>query len=565
MVPAPTFLPRLADMRKHDFLNFRRDLRTDGVMLLKVMTAMDLPTLQEALIVCDLRGGAQMIKLTEISSMSDEEKRNSELLEDIKTLIADPKMFKVVENVVDLVRLGERIFHRIDVEEFVPLDTWHNPLGRGFLPGVQYEYPQRYQALTLGFRGDRHPGWYWTDHHQEQLSDDQARLSYAVTSSLIGLTLDGIVYRLYGHEWERRPAAQLGETLQELVEEEVLLYLETKQLEAVGLTDTGKEKDEVERSKKKLRFAIFQGVTLAESLPFGFCREVEVAQMHDHPSRVLLPQRQYIQDIIDWEESLEFLHIVPAVPMTLDTVWEFHEPKRGCLKKYDPASIKIDRYASQQDPDEMDRGRIRFPNLYTQLGRTSNRTMSPPPRPDDPDGLREENRRRRQGLRPMGPPCKPGKPENRPFIRNLDWERVLPDDLVCPFLDEGSNSRRRKNTDSAEQPNKKTKTDAEQRETSGASANLNGSVAPRDSATREGAARFDDHAAFDMQDGDHVPRGGARGGPRGGRRGNGREGGRGRGRGGGRSHGRPYIPRGSRGGQGHRGRGHGRYRGYARW
>ena len=141
-------------------------------------------------------------------------------------------------------------------------------------------------------------------------------------------------------------------------------------------------------------------------------------------------QRQHIYDIYEWEESLHYLHLVPAAPF----MWRFREPGKGILKPFKMEDILIHKYGTIQDPDMMDRGRIRFPELCTAVRTSLTRTPSPPPRPDDPDGIRDENKRRRLGKRPMGPPCRPGVPENQSFERDLDWERILPDkdDPVYP-------------------------------------------------------------------------------------------------------------------------------------
>ena len=102
---------------------------------------------------------------------------------------------------------------------------------------------------------------------------------------------------------------------------------------------------------------------------------------------------------------------------------------------------------SHYDADAADRGRIRFPELSTGIRHGTSRTASPPPRPDDPDQLREENKRRRQGLRPMGPPCKPGVPENRGFRRNFDWERLLPEVIDKPTWETEALKRNRSGAD----------------------------------------------------------------------------------------------------------------------
>ena len=127
----------------------------------------------------------------------------------------------------------------------------------------------------------------------------------------------------------------------------------------------------------------------------------------DGGGRVLTPQRRFIYDIIEWEEALEWVHVVPAIPLIIDDSWTLPAPGKSHLKDFDKTQIRYD-VNHVSDPNTLDRGRLRFPNLNVREYTSSSRTASPPPRPDDPNKLREENRRRRLGLRTQGPPCKEG-------------------------------------------------------------------------------------------------------------------------------------------------------------
>ena len=161
------------------------------------------------------------------------------------------------------------------------------------------EYPQRYAALTLAFKGERHSGWRWGfGQDSEVLSRGQVRLGYAITSSLISLTMDGIVNRMFGHHYEQRQIGRLGESMIDIMQEEVLLYLEARQLAAVDLKDGEDGKEEVTNTEpRKLRFMVFEGVRLAESLLFEHCREDEVGHIHDKSSRILTQRHHHIQSI----------------------------------------------------------------------------------------------------------------------------------------------------------------------------------------------------------------------------------------------------------------------------
>ena len=207
----------------------------------------------------------------------------------------------------------------------------------------------------------------------------------------------------------------------------------------------------------------------------------------------MIPRRRFIQDIYVWEEALDQLHIVPAAPIVQDEVWVFREPGKPAIKPFKMGDIKIHRYAVLQDPDVEDRGRIRFPNLCTKFRVGTNRTASPPPRPDDPDGLREENRRRRQNLRPMGPPCHPGIPESHDFQRDLDWEMKLPDDDGRPYLGGVAKGEKRWAKPTEEQLNKKPKTrnmeEGSSHSGTSMSSTVNQSEEEQERRTREEAGR----------------------------------------------------------------------------
>ena len=397
------------------------------------MTAVDVQALQEGLVIVNLKGETQLVNLTELTKMTDDERKNDELVRDLGTLLLDPKTLKIVNGMEDLMRFAQRVHFSLETDGFVALRNWHPDLGDHFMNTVKREYPQRYETLTLGFRGERHSGWRWGN-DPEVLNDEQLRLMYALSTSLVSLTLDGIMERTYGQPVEQLPPHRLGECVNEILQEENLLYFEGHKLQGLEIsksTDKENEDKRAEPSGKKVRFPIIRGATTLESLAFGMQRKTGKAHLLDKTSPVMIPRRHHVNDLVEWEESLELLHVVPAMPL----VWEkvtMPEAGRSILKKTEAKEMRFDRNYTP-DPDLHDRGHIRFPNLNTSKRIGVSRTASPPPRPDDPDKLREENRRRRRGLRPMGPPCKPGVPEDEGFVRGYDWERSLPDDAGLPF------------------------------------------------------------------------------------------------------------------------------------
>ena len=72
-----------------------------------------------------------------------------------------------------------------------------------------------------------------------------------------------------------------------------MLFLEAHRLEAVEIDSEGGEKEEVQPRKENLRFVIFNGVRIAESLPGAYSQETEVWHIHNHSGKVLQPTRKH--------------------------------------------------------------------------------------------------------------------------------------------------------------------------------------------------------------------------------------------------------------------------------
>ena len=126
-----------------------------------MLTLIDEPTLPEALLMTDLAGNTQLLNLIEINLMSDDEKRTDEHLLDLKTLFEDPKTVKIVENVAEIIKLGERMCNPLAAESFVTIEEWNPKIRTGFLPTVKYEFLSKYERLVSTFQGKSNPGWKW--------------------------------------------------------------------------------------------------------------------------------------------------------------------------------------------------------------------------------------------------------------------------------------------------------------------------------------------------------------------------------------------------------------------
>ena len=88
-IPETLYVSRLAGLRELPFLEFRRSLIEDRVLLCKVIPSPTITLLQEALLLCNLSGQAALIDLTELSKMTDDQQKNHPFLLDVKGLLLD--------------------------------------------------------------------------------------------------------------------------------------------------------------------------------------------------------------------------------------------------------------------------------------------------------------------------------------------------------------------------------------------------------------------------------------------------------------------------------------------
>ena len=108
--------------------------------------------------------------------------------------------------------------------------------------------------------------------------------------------------------------------------------------------------------------------------------------LHDHPSPEMLPLQRFVTDTVMWEESLPYVIVTAKMPRN-ENEDALPSPPRGILKPYHKRLIRYDVMGYDPDPDNRDRGRLRFPDLRTDVRRSKGRTASPPLRLDDPDGI----------------------------------------------------------------------------------------------------------------------------------------------------------------------------------
>ena len=349
---------QLEDMRKERFLAFRKGLSEDGVLLIKILTAIDVPGLQQGIFLGDLRGNYQVVNLSEISTFTDEERRDEDgVLYDIRTLLVNPRYLRIVENVGDLVKFAERIFLKLDPEQVTPLYAWHPRMGRDLWGAIRYEFPHLCENLTRAFKGTTHPGWRWDlSEDPEVMSVEQARLSFAISASMTGMALDGIAGLMTNTVWEKDDQSKLGENVEEAFTEESV-----EAMGRLGNLEIGSQENSEKfvRETKHVKFRVHRGICVAESLPFGLTRVIEDRALEEGSKREMKAEQHFIRDLVAWEEALDNVQVVPALPMIQDPELKLPEPKGSCLRQGRKTELRYD-LGYIADPDISDRGRIRF-------------------------------------------------------------------------------------------------------------------------------------------------------------------------------------------------------------
>ena len=432
-VPAMTYVHQLEEIRGDEFLTFRRSLVTDRVLIIKVITSSLVPLLQEALFLCNLSGDSAVVDLTEVSAMSADRRREDVYLLDIKAILMDENSLKVVDKIEDLINFGKRVHAPMKEEDYQELKHWHPDLPDEYCATTRYEFPGRFKKLVAPFRVSENT-WNWNWNLKESprgLGAEQGRLLYALKSSLIGLTLDGVILRTFAEPIEKFPRDQLAFRLKEVLTEELLEYLEDNKSTTMDTTEAAELPAE---TGKTVRFPEINGVEVATSLAFGMIQRRNCrTNIEEKFSNVLVPLRVFINDVAGWEEIIPFLVIIPSEARFEDGPVEEEQierrPAGKCLKPFQPSEIRYNVITYDPDPDTTDRHRFRFPRLDTSLRIGTSRTASPPPRPDDPNGIWSEYEHRRRGDRFYGPPLpKSGAPRSKSFIRSREWEFNLPDE-----------------------------------------------------------------------------------------------------------------------------------------
>ena len=330
-VPPTLYVKKLREIREEGFLNFRRKLIDDRVLVIKVLTSPTIPLLQEAVLFCDLKGNGALINLTEVSSMSPEKRKSDTYLLDIKALLADENSLRVVENIEDVIKLGERIHVPLKDEPFVDLRGWHPKLPAEYCPSIKYVHPRRVNALKAPFRiSEERWGWTWNLLTSEgELGAEQQRLLYALSSSLIAMALDGIVERIFATDAESRPPEHLAFMMKGILTDELLQS-----------GDDDKEKMDTSEAPdksmaKRIRFPAIKGAEAAESLAFGRIKAIKKMRLKDTTSPIMHPMRSHFFDLVAWEEALPVMDVVKDLEQTDEEVPALPPASKSCLKPFD--------------------------------------------------------------------------------------------------------------------------------------------------------------------------------------------------------------------------------------
>ena len=241
-------------------------------------------------------------------------------------------------------------------ELFTDLKAWHPGLSEEYCPTIKYVYPSRFDSIVAPFRlGETTWGWtYKMKPSKFTLGWEHKRLLYALGSSLISLSLDGIVKFTFADPVENCPQDQLGYQMNKLLQEELLQFLEVEKEPDMDTSTMA------ESTAQRVSFPPTKGGELASSLAFGRIQQLGKFQIHDQPSPALHPVLRFVDDFVEWEEMLPFMVVVETQEVDESTP-SMPEAKKSILKPYRRSLIKYDVVDYDPDPDSRDRGKFRFP------------------------------------------------------------------------------------------------------------------------------------------------------------------------------------------------------------
>ena len=113
-------------------------------------------------------------------------------------------------------------------------------------------------------------------------------------------------------------------------------------MEKLGRLGIQNDEEKKIPSGKRARFKFLHGATIAESLPFGLARIIEVKTITEKESENMEAKRYYLRNLVEWEEALDWVHVVPALPIIEDPRCKLPSAKIGCLKVSKTRSEKYD-------------------------------------------------------------------------------------------------------------------------------------------------------------------------------------------------------------------------------
>ena len=178
---------------------------------------------------------------------------------------------------------GERVHVALAEENFVALRSWMPELPEEYCPSFRNSYPQQFNKLVGPIRM-MDGNWGWSCNlkkSSQELGMEQQRLLYVLGSSMIELSLNGIVQRAFGMSIERESCERLRYHIRETLHEELLQFLESEKKNKS--MDTS---DNMKVDMKKVHFPV-KGVTIARSLAFGMIQMGERTRISDRASPIL--------------------------------------------------------------------------------------------------------------------------------------------------------------------------------------------------------------------------------------------------------------------------------------
>ena len=457
----PDKLPTIPSLTKTEewdqqlFKEFCKKVEQAEVVIFAVLTGIDEPDCPNTLILASFWGEVLVTGIRELVQCTQETRMEMEGFAQLQEFFLQKDTAYVTEREDRSLAMMDKV----GIATVTGLETWH-PLGHEFSPSIAYVFTGLWGRLTVPFKGSTSAGWAWNQHDPEESTrqaPDQVRLAFATANAMATLTLDGVVARVDPED--DRALEGLGALVLKSEQEGILEGDETIGMRGLQLEEARNSEATVQGPRVP-----WLGLEMAWREPMGRIRRGGRREIPMERTTTVLPrQKETIEDVWSWEESISFVTLLGPEPRRPIEALAFTlpaAPKKSVLKEWDVSKIRRANDQLGTDPDNLDLARQRFAGLnVTGKTESTTRTSSPPPTPNvDVHGLWKEEKNRHVGERHQGPPrlrWNPhvrketiGKRHRDPEDRVQVWEAEGDDETTLNYTWPPKSKKRREGEDS---------------------------------------------------------------------------------------------------------------------